>query len=227
MVNWVTDAAILKLRDQIDEMAPNRRKGADGTIGDPDHQARTSAHNPQRTRDSQDGNDPDYQVDALDITHDPANGCDVGEIWEAIRQSRDRRVWLAIFNRRQFSSYARDGYPPYTWRPYTEEDPHTGHGHIEVSDYYNDDPTPWEIWMPSEADWKALTNRVDALIDMKAVNPYGDNLKPEKNVLAETMNKILAKVSEPGTPAPVDVAALEALVRRVVREELNKSHITG
>lgn len=115
-----------------------------GTKGDEAHAARESKHNPEHPPPP--GN-PDYQVDAVDIDHAPELGVDVGRIWEAIRLSRDPRVYLAIFNHRQFSSYARDGYGPYEWRPYTGDDPHTGHGHLEVDDVHHDDTRPWSIGM--------------------------------------------------------------------------------
>ena len=60
----------------VNAAAPNRSKASDGWIGDASHAARKSDHNPNRT--PGDGI-PDGVVCALDITHDPANGCDAGE----------------------------------------------------------------------------------------------------------------------------------------------------
>lgn len=142
---FVVDKGLDVLRDQIDAKAPNRSKASDGSIGDPAHAARDSDHNPERTRDSSDGNDPDYQVDARDFTHDPAYGADMGKIAEALRLSKDRRIQYVIFNRRIFSSYASGGVPAWTWRPYSGSDPHTGHMHISVVDNPNDVTTPWSI----------------------------------------------------------------------------------
>lgn len=194
MVNWVVDGGLLVLRDQVDEMAPTRHKGSDGTKGDSLHAARASRHNPEHPPPP--GN-PDYQVDALDLTHDPARGADMAVVTENIRLSRDPRVNLVIFNRRMFSSYAHGEHPAWTWRPYDGEDPHSGHAHIEVNDTHHDDTRPWSIGM-NAADEKALINRVNSIIDMAPVNPFGDSLKPEPNRLAETLLTLVetAKRSE-------------------------------
>lgn len=145
MVDFVVDKGLDKLLAQIDEAAPNRSKASDGSIGDEAHQGTSSKHNPEDTEDSQDRNDPDNQVDARDFTHDPANNADMHVVSESIRQSRDARVYLVIFDGEQFSSYAKDGYPPFTWRPYYGENKHRQHMHIEVNDYHNDDTSPWKI----------------------------------------------------------------------------------
>ncbi|SRR5258705_296381 len=65
----------------------------------------------------------------------------------------------------------------------------------------------------SDADAKALTNRVNALIDMAPANPFGDDLKPEPNKLAEKLNALAADVAElkarPTAPQiQVDLGAL-------------------
>lgn len=215
MVNWVVDRGLLVLRDQVDEMAPTRRKGSDGTIGDPAHQARTSKHNPEHPPPP--GN-PDYQVDALDLTHDPERGADMASVTERIRLSRDPRVNLVIFNRRKFSSYPVPGHAAWTWRPH-DGDPHTGHAHIEVNDTHHDDTRPWSIGM-NQADEKALIHRVNALIDMAPVNPFGDGLTPEPNKLAGALGAIAdscsgayAAAKELGPILASILARLEALER--------------
>ena len=85
------------------------------------------------------------QVDAADIGHDPEHGADMGRVTEAVRLSRDRRIRLVIFNRRIFSSYAQDGVPAWTWRPYNGENPHDKHAHFEVNDIHHDETQPWQI----------------------------------------------------------------------------------
>lgn len=145
MAEWVVDRAGTKLVSQINAIAPNRRKDSDGTIGDPAHQARESAHNPEDSSDADAPGNPDNQVDARDITHDPANGCDIGVFWEQIRTSRDMRARHAIFNRRQFSNRVVGGVPAFTWRDYTGSNPHDKHGHIEIDDRYHDQVHDWQI----------------------------------------------------------------------------------
>lgn len=141
-MSWVADLGLLKLRWQVDEVAPHRRKGSDGTKGDEAHAGRTSDHNPEHPPPA--GN-PDNQVDALDLTHDPASGADMGVLTEALRRSRDRRIRYVIFNRRIFSSYAVNGRKAWEWGPYDGSDPHTGHAHISVNDQHHDETQDWEI----------------------------------------------------------------------------------
>lgn len=92
----------------------------------------------------------------------------------------------------------------------------TDKGHLHVSarsDYDNSDTVSASGWNPLEGDmpWtdasiKALTNRVDSIIDMDDVNPVGDNLKPEPNQLARAIRALgdgLKQVAD-------DVAAVKA-----------------
>jgi hypothetical protein len=110
----------------VNAKAPRRNKASDGTIGDRAHCQRTSDHNPW-VRDGSIG-----VVTAIDITNDPANGCDANTIAEAIRASRDRRVKYIIWNRRIANSSAIGNAAPWQWRPYRGTNPHTKHVHISV-----------------------------------------------------------------------------------------------
>jgi hypothetical protein len=122
------------LYEEIDALAPHRDKRDDGTIGDARHRARKSDHNP----------DARGFVRALDITHDPAHGCDAGKIAEALRLSQDARIKYVIWARRIF--YAA-GTQPYRWQRYSGSDPHTGHFHLSVvaDDARADDAREWSI----------------------------------------------------------------------------------
>lgn len=141
-MTYVVDWGLLRLRQQVDDAAPGRSKASDGTIGDAAHAARTSQHNPETPPPP--GN-PDNQVDALDLTHDPAHGADMGVVTEAIRLSKDRRVLYAIYNRRIFSSYASNGRLAWEWGPYDGSDPHTNHAHVSVNDQHHDETQDWKI----------------------------------------------------------------------------------
>lgn len=142
MSTWVADLGLLKLRSQVDRAAPKRRRDSDGLVGDADHAARTSDHNPEEPAPA--GNPP-RQVDAVDLTHDPANRADMGVVTEAIRRSRDRRVKYVIFNGRMFASYARIGRKAWEWGPYDGSDQHEGHAHVSVNDEHHDETQDWEI----------------------------------------------------------------------------------
>lgn len=167
-VIWRAMQSLLVLRDQANAAAPNRSTASDGLIGNPDHAARTSDHNPHFVAGV--GNNI---VTALDLTHDPAHGFDSYEFAETLRRNKDRRVKYVISNHRIFSSYAVAGYEPWTWRPYDGEDPHTGHVHASVLDaLISDTRTPWnlegftvsskDVIVGESALWDKAANRSDA-----------------------------------------------------------------
>lgn len=136
---WTLDPPIGDLRQQL-HSETGVPLSEFGTIGDPDHAARTSAHNPESPPPA--GN-PDNEVDALDVPHVPPR-LDCHVVTEALRLSRDPRLRLVIFDRRQFSSYDHADGDPYTWRPYHGDDPHTEHAHVERTDARRDDRRPWQ-----------------------------------------------------------------------------------
>jgi endonuclease G, mitochondrial len=133
------------LRDQVNRFAPNRNKANDGTIGDAAHQSRTSDHNPWVT-DGAVG-----VVTAVDITHDPANGCDAGALAAAIRASGDGRVKYLIWNRQIANSSPIGKAKAWTWRPYGGANPHDHHVHISVKPERSvyDSTLTWTIVPPA------------------------------------------------------------------------------
>jgi len=138
---WRVARSLLALRDQVNRAAPNRDKESDGTIGDAAHQSRSSDHNPWVT----DGGVG--VVTGMDITHDPTNDCDAGQLAERLRESRDHRIKYLIWNRRIANHAAIDGAAPWEWRPYTGTNPHDHHMHVSVkpekTEY--DSTQPWSI----------------------------------------------------------------------------------
>jgi len=123
---WRVGDALRTLREQVNKKAPKRKKDYDGTIGDAAHATRDSDHNPW-VKDGAMG-----VVTAMDITHDPKNGCDAGLLAEAIRKSKDKRVKYIIWNRQIANFQALDGKPAWAWRPYRGANPHDHHVHISV-----------------------------------------------------------------------------------------------
>lgn len=126
MDDWQLNPALVQLRKQIDTAAPRRSRRSDGSIGDTAHAGRKSDHNP----------DEHGIVNAIDITHDPANNFNAATFAEALRLSRDPRIKYVIFNSRIFSSTVQ----PWIWRPYKGA-PHNHHVHVSVGG----DPVPWQI----------------------------------------------------------------------------------
>lgn len=134
--------AILQLRRQCNELWPQRSKANDGMLGDARHQQRKSDHNPNSAG----------VVTAVDITHDPRNGCHAGEVAESIRASRDPRVKYIIWNRRIMSGEGQSE-PAWKWRKYTGENPHDRHVHVSVRGpaKFWDDTSAWAV-QPRAAD---------------------------------------------------------------------------
>lgn len=123
---WRVAKSLEHLRAQVNAAFPNRITASDGTIGDTRHQSRESDHNPWIV----DGGIG--VVTALDVTHDPAHGCDAGKLAEAIRASQDSRVKYIISNRRIANSQPIGAAAAWAWRTYTGSNPHNHHCHISV-----------------------------------------------------------------------------------------------
>jgi hypothetical protein len=124
---WRLAKSLGRLRKQINAKFPNRSKVSDGTIGDAKHAKRKSDHNPNEKG----------VVCAFDVTHDPKNGVNCGEL--AKKLAKDKRVKYLIWNR-QITEKGN----PSKWKPYTGANPHDKHLHISVNADY-DDPQDWEI----------------------------------------------------------------------------------
>lgn len=137
---WRVARSILILRDEIDDKWPDRAKLSDGTIGNAAHASRASDHNAWVIDRNSIG-----VVTALDITHDPENGPDLGELAEFLRdlgKSGDKRVKYVIWNRR-ISSRTKE----WAWREYKGPNAHVKHLHLSVSP----DPEIYDVrapWLP-------------------------------------------------------------------------------
>lgn len=132
-LSWQSARSLQKLKAQIDELYPNRQRSSDGIIGDSAHCPGSSDHCPNIAG----------IVTALDVTHDPANGCDLNIIIENIINSRDERIKYIIWNRRICSSILS----PWEWRDYGGQNPHNAHAHFSVknSKALYDDDSDWSI----------------------------------------------------------------------------------
>lgn len=138
---WRTAESLRKLLMQVNQLAPGRNKASDGTIGDAIHATRNSDHNPWIL------NAGVGVVTALDITHDPANGCDCNVLVKALQEHMDPRVKYVIWNRKIMSSSVIRGVAAWTWRPYSGKNPHDKHVHISVKPEASlyDDVSLWQI----------------------------------------------------------------------------------
>lgn len=138
MSGWRAARSLDLLRDEIDQIAPQRSKRSDGTIGDNAHQGTASDHNPNAQG----------VVCARDFTHDAAAGADMHRISRRIVAVLPPALKYVIWNRQIWSrARASEG-----WRTYTGANPHTQHMHVSVgrggdgaSTGPYDDPTAWGI----------------------------------------------------------------------------------
>jgi hypothetical protein len=115
-----------KLRAQINAKFPNRSKLSDGWIGDPAHQTTDSDHNPHIKETKAN------VVSAVDITNDPAHGCDANKIAKALVASRDKRIKYVISNGMKVYSHKVGSGLPWVWRVYKGKNKHDHHFHISV-----------------------------------------------------------------------------------------------
>lgn len=135
MPSWRMAKSLDRLLAQVNAEWPRRRKDSDGGIGNTEHSARESDHNP----------DTDGVVKARDFTHDPASGCDSYKLAQALLDSRDTRIKYIISNRR--IAAGTDGPSPWKWRPYNGKNPHNHHCHVSVKKAvkFYDDARDWDF----------------------------------------------------------------------------------
>lgn len=148
---------------QVNELAPSRSRASDGWRGDKAHAARKSEHNP----------DEDGSVDAVDITNDPAGGCDAQKLADAIVSSKDKRVKTLIHNGKILTPAKG-----WTWRKYSGKNPHKTHLHIDVLDSEQNSKVKWKI---------------DAAFDKKAA-PVATKPAPPK-LTTRQVNSVLKRGS--------------------------------
>lgn len=179
---WRPAKSLIVLRDQINAMAPNRKKTSDGILGDAAHRARKSEHNP----------DANGVVRALDITHDPAHGVDAGQIADQLRRSRDPRILYVISNRRIASP------PGWAWRSYGGTNPHTMHFHTSVvaSAAKYDDTRPWTIKPGISAGEQVFSRPI-----LRRGSTRVTDVKVLQRLLKITANGVFDKVTEDAVKA--------------------------
>ncbi|MCA9339542.1 MAG: hypothetical protein KDA17_01385 [Candidatus Saccharibacteria bacterium] len=131
---WKLAPSLIQLVEEFDRLAPKRSKASDGSIGDRSHQSRNSDHNVSQG-----------WVHAVDITHDPARGCDAHAWARKIAAKRDPRINYIISND-QFWDAAR-GWVSYPRVSPKRTNKHTSHVHFSLkrSATARSDMTTWLI----------------------------------------------------------------------------------
>ena len=130
--DWKLAGGLQTLAHQVDVAYPTRHS-ADGTLGNLAHSSRDSDHNP----------DDNGIVRAIDIG-EVVEG-DGFAVAEALRQSKDVRIKYVIHEERMYSYYWKNGYRPFTWRPYNGTNPHSNHVHISSRRSYDSLLKQWSI----------------------------------------------------------------------------------
>lgn len=131
-MSYFLAASLVKLRNEVNSIWPNRSKISDGWIGDAAHNARKSDHNP-------DWSAPGRRrgvVRALDVT---TRGIDVDRLLR--HTTNDSRVAYVIYNRRIYT-HSRG------WYRYTGSNPHTNHVHISIA-HTNTAENDTKTWISS------------------------------------------------------------------------------
>jgi len=165
MAAWRLCKGLVNLRTEINSEYPGRSKISDGSIGNAEHSARTSDHNP----------DSHGIVYAIDVTQDdpyhtvtPSD--DVAEaVAEHLRKTRDPRVKYVIWRGRMFSSYSTSSRKAWEWGKYTGPNGHFHHVHISLLPGVGDLDRPFHFQRP---DGRPLTTHWISLGLPKAGDPY-------------------------------------------------------
>lgn len=197
MSAWILVPSLVMLRSEFNAVAPKRRKGADGAIGDSSHTS-ASDHTPDEDSDILRDHDADSknEVHALDI--DSAGPWPGGSAWfdQAIKGivERERKRWLdpndmcrlnyVIWNRRIADKDVND----FQWREYHgTADPHENHAHFSAryEAVAESDTSPWGLLTGGMLDME-----LDDLLWPKGQEP--DSWKNRFPSTAPTVRNVLA-----------------------------------
>jgi hypothetical protein len=193
MSAWVLIPCLVKLRDEFNQLAPNRDKASDGSIGDAAHAQTNSDHNPDEDSAVLRDHDADSknEVHAIDVDKDLRQpGVDMEAVVQLLlqrcRAGKETRLKYIIFNRRIWS--ASSG-----WRTqdYHGANPHDHHAHF--SGKYD---TASES---STASWH--------LSDLEDDMPLSDtDLNKIRTIVKEEVDKRIDQLNIPAAPTPTQNA---------------------
>jgi hypothetical protein len=169
MADWVLVPCLVRLRTELNEIAPGRDKASDGTIGDRAHRANVSDHNDDEVgrvpiRDA----DAKHEVHAFDADDDlrtPNLTMEmvVQHLLARCRGGAEKRLRYIIYNRRIWE--ASNGWRK---RAYSGASPHTEHAHFSASyeTKREADTSSWRLEdievALTDADKKWLAAQIDA-----------------------------------------------------------------
>lgn len=152
---WRLASSLVTLRAEVNGFAPKRSKLSDGTLGDQAHASRASRHNPNKFG----------VVTAVDITHDPAGGCDIHAIVRRLVKDPHQELAYVISN----AQVAKRS-TGFRWEPYRGINEHRKHAHIATGVGSDSNPLPpydstlpWGVSQPEEDMTDDQAKTLDAL----------------------------------------------------------------
>lgn len=145
MSTWRMAQSLTTLLGQVNKAFPHRRKDSDGGIGNAEHAARTSDHNPY-IKVGKEG-----VVRAYDFTHAPETGFDAYAFAAMLLKNKDPRVRYIISNGK--IAYGKDKSNPWVWQAYNGPNDHAHHTHVSVTEKESefDDARSWNLSGMAEA----------------------------------------------------------------------------
>lgn len=209
MGTWVVIPSLLSLRGEFNTLAPNRDKGADGTIGDQNHTS-SSDHTPDEDSDKLRGKDADKvnEVHALDI--DSSGPWPTGRTFKQIVMdviAGEKKKWLDPNDkcRLNYVIYDRKIYDKdndFEPENYEGSDPHTNHAHFSAryETSCENDIRPWGV----VKEWDQMATKDEVKAALREVI--------EKDIFPYALSRIAAAGWSPTTLLTRFDYILEAVV---------------
>lgn len=176
---WSLVPCLTTLRAEFNQLAPDRDKASDGSIGDQAHASRKSDHNPDRRG----------LVHAIDVDKDlKVPGVTMQEKVDLLvdrhRRGLDERLTVIIYQRTIWSA-------THGWRRrvYTGDNPHDKHAHFSASydPRLEQNTRPFGLLTESLEDDMPLTDKdADLLIDRLLTRGLGKSGVPTVGVALQT-----------------------------------------
>lgn len=205
MAAWELVPSLVRLREDLNTIAPNRDKRSDGSIGDRAHAAGgNSDHLPDEEFAALRDKDPDAknEVHAIDADHDlnePGLTMEmvVQHILSRCRAGAEKRLTYIIYNRRIWS--ASQGWRE---RRYAGSSPHTEHAHFSASYEHKreQDTSSWRLEdIPvalTAADKNWLVQQIDARADQIEANLIAKLAPGQVKITQNTATEIGKKAGD-------------------------------
>jgi hypothetical protein len=182
---WVLIPCLVNLRAEFNALAPDRDKGADGSVGDSSHKS-SSDHSPDEDswvlRDH-DG-DSKNEVHALDIDSSgpwPGSGTHKQRFHRLVMKiiTGEKVKWRSATDRCRLNYVIWDGYiydkdDDFAGVRYTGSNPHTNHAHFSgrYETGCENDGRPWGVYVKPEPEQEDDVSEADVIAALEKPRPY-------------------------------------------------------